>query len=262
MKTRIIIPLLIALMGSAAYSHAQGRGTSPSSNATTAGTGSGTRSSQSDGGAYRSAPAPSNTRSNVGTQSRSTAGAPERHNARAAQPQHTVPMSTKPQPAQPAPRYKDRHIKVYPRQESHVVARHYDRHINDISHHVRIHHSNVDYYYRDGIYYTLRDNRYVVVTPPRHIRVTAIPSSFFAFRIGNLDFFYSDGAYYNYINGYYEVVDPPMGAIVPALPIYDVNTLIINGRTYLEYDGILYKPTVSSYGTRYKVMGRLSDVLY
>ena len=262
MKTKIIIALLTAVMAGTAYSHAQGRGTSPSSNTAASGTGSGTRSSQSDGGAYRTAPAQTHMRSSAAATQPRSGGAPERqNNVRSAQPQHSVPMSKPSKAAEPAVKYKDRHIKTYPIAETHVVARHYDRHISDVTHHVRIHYSNADYYYRDGIYYAWRDNRYVVVTPPRHIRVASIPSSYFSFRIGNLDFFYADGAYYNYINGLYEVVDPPMGAIVPALPIYDVNTIIINGRTYLEYDGILYKATVSKYGTRYKVVGRLGDVL-
>ena len=158
-----------------------------------------------------------------------------------------------------APKYKDRKYKDYPRSKSHYVARPYPRVIPRPDNHVRIHHGGYDYYYRDGLYYRFHNNRYVIAPPPRHIRVSVIPSTYFSFRIGNLAYFYSNGAYYNYdaLNSVYEVVDPPMGAIVPDLPQYDVNTVVINGKTYLEYDNVLYKAIVTGTGVRYKVMGRL-----
>jgi hypothetical protein len=52
-----------------------------------------------------------------------------------------------------------------------------------------------------------------------------------------------------------------MGAIVPELPEYDVNTVVINNKTYLEYDGTLYKPMITSDGVLYKVMGRFEDIV-
>lgn len=154
------------------------------------------------------------------------------------------------------PKYRERHQKHYPERKSRVVVHHYDRHIVDVSHHVRVPFGGVDYYYRDGLYYRWINDRYYVAAPPRHIRVTSIPSSYFSFTVGGISFYYSNGAYYNYNPlGYYEVVDAPRGAIVPELPEYDVNTVMINGKTYLVYDNILYRPIVTAGGVQYKVMG-------
>jgi len=161
------------------------------------------------------------------------------------------------------PKYKDRRVKSYPRSESRTVAHHYPRHIDRIDRHVHIVHSGVDYYYRDGLYYRYINNRYVIAPAPRYIRVRTIPASYFSFRIGTLAYYYSLGTYYNYdpVTLTYEVVAPPMGAIVPELPEYDVNTVVINNKTYLEYDGTLYKPMITSDGVLYKVMGRFEDIV-
>ncbi len=161
------------------------------------------------------------------------------------------------------PKYKDRRVKSYPRSESRTVAHHYPRHIDRIDRHVHIVHSGVDYYYRDGLYYRFLGGRYVIAPAPRYIRVRTIPASYFSFRIGSLAYYYSLGTYYHYdpVTLTYEVVAPPMGAIVPELPEYDVNTVVINNKTYLEYDGTLYKPMITSDGVLYKVMGRFEDIV-
>ena len=161
------------------------------------------------------------------------------------------------------PKYKDRRVKSYPRSESRTVAHHYPRHIDRIDRHVHIVHSGVDYYYCDGLYYRFLGGRYVIAPAPRYIRVRTIPASYFSFRIGSLAYYYSLGTYYHYdpVTLTYEVVAPPMGAIVPELPEYDVNTVVINNKTYLEYDGTLYKPMITSDGVLYKVMGRFEDVV-
>lgn len=159
------------------------------------------------------------------------------------------------------PTYKSRKYKGFDRDRSHVVVRHYPRHIVDVRDHVLVRHAGVDYYYRNGLYYHWVADRYVVAPAPRHIRVSVIPDNYFAFRIGSLAYYYAAGAYYNYdpVTLTYEAVEPPMGAVVPELPDYDVNTVVVNGKTYLEYDGVLYKAIVSDDGVRYKVMGRLDN---
>ena len=215
-------------------------------------------------GTLRSSAAPvsSSTRSSSSS-ARSSAPAVRTNEVRngAPSPQHTIDMVSKPRVAPAsAPRYRDRRDKHYPAHRSRVVVHHYDRHIADVSQHVRIVHGGRDYYYRDGLYYHLVNGLYYVVAPPRHVHVTHIPASYFTFTIGGVPFYYSYGVYYNYNPlGYYEVVDAPRGAIVPELPEYDVNTVMISGKTYLVYDNILYKPIVTSSGVQYKVMGTFAD---
>lgn len=157
---------------------------------------------------------------------------------------------------------RDRHMRMYPNDRAVYVAHRSDRFIGPDPGYVRIHHHGMDYGYHSGRYYVFRDGGYVVTTPPRGIRVSVIPNGFFTINVGRVPYYYYGGAYYRRdiaLNNY-EVVDPPMGAIVPELPSEDVNTVVVNGRTYLEYDGILYKTVVTRYGIQYKVMGRFNDV--
>lgn len=284
MKTKFTIALLTATMTFSLGVFAQGRGGSSSSNSagtsvrsSNSSTSSSYRSS-SGGNSGSSVRAGSSSRSSVTTATprsssgSSVSGTSSRNgnsyrssggNSGNTTVINNTVVNNAPRNDANMPKYKDRRVKSYPRSESRTVAHHYPRHIDRIDRHVHIVHSGVDYYYRDGLYYRFLGGRYVIAPAPRYIRVRTIPASYFSFRIGSLAYYYSLGTYYHYdpVTLTYEVVAPPMGAIVPELPEYDVNTVVINNKTYLEYDGTLYKPMITSDGVLYKVMGRFEDIV-
>lgn len=158
---------------------------------------------------------------------------------------------------------RERNIRHYPRERTVVVTHRPDRFQPEIhrDHRVIRYHGN-DYRYYNGRYYRPHNGSYIVVTPPRGIRVNVIPNNFLTIMVGRNPFYYYDGVYYRQDRqlNEYEVVDAPMGAIVPELPQDDVRAVVINGKTYFEYDNILYKAVVTGEGVQYKVMGTLSDI--
>lgn len=286
MKTKFTIALLTAAMTFSLGVFAQGRGGSSSSNSagtsvrsSNSSTSSTLRSSSGSSNSGSSVRAGSSSRSSVTTATpRSSSGSSVSNGTSSRNGNsyrssggnsgnttviNNTVVNNAPRNDANMPKYKDRRVKSYPRSESRTVAHHYPRHIDRIDRHVHIVHSGVDYYYRDGLYYRFLGGRYVIAPAPRYIRVRTIPASYFSFRIGSLAYYYSLGTYYHYdpVTLTYEVVAPPMGAIVPELPEYDVNTVVINNKTYLEYDGTLYKPMITSDGVLYKVMGRFEDIV-
>ena len=286
MKTNFTIALLTAAMTFSLGVFAQGRGGSSSSNSagtsvrsSNSSTSSTLRSSSGSSNSGSSVRAGSSSRSSVTTATpRSSSGSSVSNGTSSRNGNsyrssggnsgnttviNNTVVNNAPRNDANMPKYKDRRVKSYPRSESRTVAHHYPRHIDRIDRHVHIVHSGVDYYYRDGLYYRFLGGRYVIAPAPRYIRVRTIPASYFSFRIGSLAYYYSLGTYYHYdpVTLTYEVVAPPMGAIVPELPEYDVNTVVINNKTYLEYDGTLYKPMITSDGVLYKVMGRFEDIV-
>jgi Family of unknown function (DUF6515) len=95
------------------------------------------------------------------------------------------------------------------------------------------------YYYHDGVYYSHRDNGYVVVRPTRGLRVTVLPSGYRTINFGPRNYYYYYGTYYTRDNSGYVVVEPPVGAVVDSLPDgYDVTN--INGTEYYVLDGVYY----------------------
>ena len=123
----------------------------------------------------------------------------------------------------------------------------------------RINYRGMDYSYSNGHYYRENNGQYLMVEPPHGIRVNRIPENFITLMVQSIPYFYFEGVYYRQVatEDNYEVVAPPMGAIVPELPQYDVKTMVIDGKTVLEYDNVLYKPIVTSSGVQYKVVGIL-----
>lgn len=160
-------------------------------------------------------------------------------------------------------RVREREIRRYPRQKTVIVTHRPDRFQPEIHRdHRIIRHRGYDYSYYNGHYYRPQNGTYVIVAPPRGIRVNMIPSNFLTIMVGRRPYYYYDGVYYKQdptVNDY-EVVDPPMGAIVPELPQEDVRAVVINGKTYFEYDNILYKAVVTNEGVQYKVMGTIADI--
>ena len=112
------------------------------------------------------------------------------------------------------------------------------------------------YHYHAGYYYLPQNGAYVLVLPPRGMRMQMLPPAHRVILVGSVSYYYFGGIWYRQVNSEYEIVDPPIGAIVSELPEDNVEEITIDGNTYYEHNGYLYKPTGS--GT-YEVVGKLED---
>lgn len=106
----------------------------------------------------------------------------------------------------------------------------------------RVPYRGQDYFYSGGYWYRPQGPRYVVVTPPRGIRVSYLPDYAREVWIGSSLFFLAAGAYYLYQEDsqQYVVVDPPV-ASAPAQPQqtgngYDVEAYPANGQSQAQID--------------------------
>lgn len=114
------------------------------------------------------------------------------------------------------------------------------------------------FYFHNGIYYTARQNNYVVVRPALGLRIRVLPVGYRRIVVGPRPYFYYYGTFYSKADNSeeYEVVDAPEGAIVDALPDgYEVKT--IDGNEYYELDGVYYAEVDDSNfedGVGYKVV--------
>lgn len=98
---------------------------------------------------------------------------------------------------------------------------------------------NNRYYYNNGVYYTPRNNAYLVVRPSRGLRIKVLPTGHRNIVIGPRNYYYYYGTYYVKSAGDYVVVNPPEGALVDALPDgYEVKA--IDGNEYYYLDGAYY----------------------
>ena len=123
-------------------------------------------------------------------------------------------------------------------------------------------HNRNNYYTHNGLYYSLRNNVYVVTPPPFGIRVSVLPVGYRNIRWRNTGYYYYQGSYYNQVNtsNEYEVMEPQIGMIVPELPEENVEEVNINDQVYYEFDDYLYKQIPTKKGLQYEVVGKLSDM--
>lgn len=123
-------------------------------------------------------------------------------------------------------------------------------------------HNRNNYYAHAGLYYSLRNNVYVVTPPPFGIRVSILPVGYRSLNWRNTNYYYNQGAYYNRIaaTNEYEVIEPQIGMVVPELPAENVEEVTINDQVYYEFDDYLYKQIPTKDGLQYEVVGKLSDV--
>ena len=119
-----------------------------------------------------------------------------------------------------------------------------------------------NYYTHNGLYYSLRNNVYVVTPPPFGVRVSVLPIGFRNIRWRNSGYYYYQGSYYNRVDASneYEVIEPRIGMVVPELPEENVEEVNINNQVYYEFDDYLYKQIPTQSGLQYEVVGKLSDV--
>ncbi|PTS94272.1 hypothetical protein DBR11_23740 [Pedobacter sp. HMWF019] len=97
------------------------------------------------------------------------------------------------------------------------------------------------YYFSKGVYYTRKNNSYVVSRPPRGMRLKVLPVGYRTIPFGGLSYYYYFGTFYNLdpASNQYVVIDPPVGAIVDALPDgYEIQ--VVNGIEYYYFDGTYY----------------------
>jgi hypothetical protein len=101
-------------------------------------------------------------------------------------------------------------------------------------------HSNT-YHFHDGIYYTPRSNKFVVVRPVAGVRVRVLPAGFRTVIVAKRNYYYYYGTFYSKVKEgeEYEVVDAPSGAVVDALPDgYEVKK--VNDTEYYVLDDVYY----------------------
>jgi hypothetical protein len=97
------------------------------------------------------------------------------------------------------------------------------------------------YYYHSGVYYTKRNNGFVVVRPARGLRITMLPAGYRRILVGPRVYYYHYGIFYTKVvnHNQYEIVDAPEGAVVHALPDgYVVKT--VNDHEYYVLDGVYF----------------------
>lgn len=87
-------------------------------------------------------------------------------------------------------------------------------------------------------------------------RVSKLPPRRVVVYCNDIPFYYAEGVFYKRLSASsYEVVRPEIGTVVPQLPDYDVETVRIDGKTLLLFDGVLYKQIPTQKGIAYKVTG-------
>jgi hypothetical protein len=97
------------------------------------------------------------------------------------------------------------------------------------------------FYFHQGIYYTKRDNSFVIVRPARGIRVRILPVGYRTITLGPRNYYYYYGTFYTRASSSddFVVIDAPEGAVVDALPDgYQIKTA--NGKEYYEIDGVYF----------------------
>lgn len=126
------------------------------------------------------------------------------------------------------------------------------------SNHTTVKHNNTVIHVDNGKYYNQKKTTYVPVAPPFGLKVNTIPASRKAFNFKNLAYYCVSGIIYQAVNsGGYVVVQPEIGMVVPELPEVNVSRVIIDGVSYFEFEGVLYKQIPTEYGIQYQVVGNL-----
>ena len=125
--------------------------------------------------------------------------------------------------------------------------------------HVRIVYRGLPYFYYSGIYYTQYGDEYIVVMPPVGFRIGVLPVGYVRIVVGPSVYFYHSGIYYiensesDNEDEKYEVVTPDIGTVVSEIH-EDSEEVVIDGKTYYEYNDILYKKITDDNKVTYEVV--------
>ena len=120
---------------------------------------------------------------------------------------------------------------------------------------VTIGHRGMQYHWCNGLFYRPAPGGYLLVVPPRGIRVRALPFGFVTLSYDN-PVYYHQGVFYKPVSkDEFEVVEPVVGARVPALPDGNVEEVTVDGESYLLYDETLYRRVEENEKVEYEVLG-------
>ena len=123
----------------------------------------------------------------------------------------------------------------------------------------RFMYNNLYYYFDDGIYYRLDDDKYQVVPAPVGHRIKKLPKGTYEFTLNGAPYHYYFGTFYIPVDKQYEVVEPPIGAMVETIP-KGYEKLEIEGQTYYVSNGIQYKAVMRNNEIWYQVIKNNSPV--
>lgn len=116
-----------------------------------------------------------------------------------------------------------------------------------------------DYFHHNGYFYSLVGSNYTVIVPPVGLRVRMLPVGHKKILVAGVPHYYCMGAYYKQADSEYEIVNPPVGAVVADLPENNVDEITIDGQSYYELDGMVYKTVDTNTGPQYEVVGKLES---
>jgi len=151
-------------------------------------------------------------------------------------------------------------VKRYPRSKVVVVKKRQVRTIQVLPvGYTTIIYKNRNYYHHGGYFYNYSGNNYVIIAPPRGLRIKTLPIGYKTIVVGGVNRYYYRGVYYRPVESQYETFEPAVGTVVPELPDEDVDEVTIDGITYYEYGDTLYKKIVTADGVKYEVVGKLDD---
>ena len=103
----------------------------------------------------------------------------------------------------------------------------------------------------------------ILVVPPVYragVVIAALPAYYTVTYVGSVPYYYSGGVYYiktDQPQGSregYEAVMPPVGTVVPSLPD-GTRTFQVDGKTYFEYEHVVYKEVIVEDTVKYEVVG-------
>ncbi|MGS2740970.1 DUF6515 family protein [Sinomicrobium sp. M5D2P17] len=94
-----------------------------------------------------------------------------------------------------------------------------------------------------------------VIVPYPTVVVGALPPSYVTVYAGNTPYYYCDGVYYikDPSSEAYTKAQPVVGTIVPELP-EGQKKIVIDGKTYYQFEGVIYKKVTVEKKTRYEVV--------
>ncbi len=150
--------------------------------------------------------------------------------------------------------YKEKRNKVVYNKKSSVTVK------RSLPRAIKVTHKQEHFSYQNGRYYKHLRGKYILVSPPRGLRVKVLPVGFITIVIRGRNYYHYEGVYYrkNLELNEYEVVEAPEDIIVYTLP-EDTEEVEIDGKIYYESYGTLYKVVVTPEGKAFKVVGELED---
>lgn len=125
---------------------------------------------------------------------------------------------------------------------------------------LRFMYNNLYYYFDDGIYYRLDNDKYQVVPAPVGHRIKKLPKGTYELTVNGAPYYYYFGTFYIPVDKQYEIVEPPIGAMVETIP-QGYEKLDIEGQTYYISNGVQYKAVMRNNEVWYQVIKNNSPIV-